>query len=934
MRAKKSTTRIRNNLARVLLISGLVFLVSCGRDISSDEYLGRALEYIDSGDNGAAIIELKNALVQEPGNPEARFQLGLVYLKTGNFLLANREFNRAVKEGMATHEVYLNMARSALRLQLVKDAEEYLAHRQPSWPPMAQASAEALQVQLYLADKRIEASESILLPLLTRLPNNTDVLYAAALFESSKQQFDKARKTLEKLLSIDAGYTQAIELSADLLFAEGEYSSAEAGYIAARKREPGNRELKLKLAQVYLADKQAKQAILELDQLLKSSPNSWYVNYLRSLAALQQKNYQHGLEFSERSSQQEPKHLPSAFVAALSAVGLARYETARTHLDKILVVLPQHAQSLKLKSYVELMSGGLSEGLTALSGVEPDSFAESDVALLLLAGEYALSTGDSELAHDYLNKAAGLAKSDKRVMLSRAKMAFRSGDYEAGVDNVFTEEQLAAEPKLALYVRGAKLLAKSNITEVKKIAITLKADYPNSPEGSILDGMSYAVVKDYDNAIVSFNKALELDPSNVTAKSNLAVIARKEGKLELARDLWTDVLKYKDDKLKALYQLYEIEWALGNKEAAIAWLEQAHHADLAQDFIAKVLARKHLQKGEIEQALAVIDESLVAAPSNSGLLLFAGDLLQASGKRQAAIDRFSRAVIVSPQNITAYYRLAVLYEELGQLDKMEEAANKVLDLNTSHVGAQLIACRQALRTGDVDKANKHLDVLRGQNAEPVLLKELQAQIALTSGNMEEARVLFADLIEKRKNSILVNQYAISLWNTQHRDEAIKVLENWLEEKPSDARAQQRLASYFIAEGHFGKAETSLLTLIKTSSSAANRNNLAWVLLQQGKFDKALAHAREAQVLAPSNPGFKDTLAMIYFGQKQYTKAEGYINDALVFEPKNAEFNYHLAQIKNAQGELQEARLILERLLRRDTLSSSLKKDITALLAQL
>jgi putative PEP-CTERM system TPR-repeat lipoprotein len=934
MRSKNRTMEIRNNLARMLLISGLVFLVSCGRDMSSDEYLGRALEYIDSGDSKAAIIELKNALVQEPGNPEARFQLGLVYLKTGNFLLANREFNRAVKEGMGTHEVYLNLTRSALRLQLLKEAEEYLTHRQPSWPPLAQAKAEALQVQLYLADKRIDASESILLPLLVRLPNNPDVLYAAALFESSKKQFNKARKTLEKLLAIDAGYAQAIELSADISFAEGEYSNAEAGYTAARKREPGNRELNLKLAQVYLADKQTKQAIHELDQLLKSTPNSWYVNYLRSLASLEQKDYQQGLEFSERSSQQEPKHLPSLFVAAVSAVGLARYETARTHLDKILAVLPQHTQSLKLKSYVELMSGGLSEGLTALSEVEPDSYVESDVALLLLAGEYALSTGDSRLAHDYLNKAAGLAKSDKRVMLSRAKMAFRSGDYEAGVDSVFSEEQLAAEPRLALYVRGAKLLAKSNITEVKKIALTLKTDYPNSPEGSILDGMSYAVIKDYDNAIVSFNKALELDSSNITAKSNLAVIARKEGKLELARDLWTDVLKFKEDKLKALYQLYEIEWALGNKDAAIAWLERAHHAHPTQDFIAKVLARKHIQKGEIEQALAVIDESLVAGPSNSGLLLFAGDLLQATGKRQAAIDRFSRAIIVSPQNIAAYYRLAVLYEELGQLDRMEEAANKVLELDTSHVGARLIACRQALREGDVEKAKKHLDVLRSHNAESFLIKELQAQIALTSGNMEEARVLFADLIEKRKNSILVNQYAISLWNTQRREEAIKVLEGWLEERPSDTRALQRLASYFIAQGNFGKAEASLLALLKTTSSAANHNNLAWVLLQQGKFDKALAHAREAQVLAPGNPGFKDTLAMIYFGKKQYEKAEGYIDDALVIQPKNAEFKYHLAQIKNARGASQEARLILEALLQRDNLNSSLKKDISTLLSGL
>ncbi len=894
---KKPTVDIKKILIRVLLVSGLFFIVSCGRDITSDEYLGRALEYIDKGDTRAAVIELKNALIQDPKNLEARFELGLVYLKTGNFLHANEEFSKALDYGLANYDVYLNMARAALRLDLDADVERYLAHRQSSWPAEALASADALQAQRLLADNKIDAAEALLSAILERLPEHPDALYAMALLEAAKKQFDSAHQTLEKLLLVDATYTQAIELNADLLFTEGDYPGAVAAYKDARKREPGNRELKLKLAQVYLADEKPQLAIAELDQLLKLAPNAWYVNYLRSLAAMSEKDYQQGLEFSERSVQREPRHLPSSFVAAVSAVGLARYETAHAYLDKILAVLPRHTQSLKLKSYTALMSGGLSEGLEVLHGLGPDSFLESDVALLLLAGEFALSTGDAQLGNDYLNKAAGLAKSDPRVMRSHSKVAFLRGDYEAGVDHLFTPEQIAADPKVALYVRGAKLLAKADILAVREIAATLKADYPASPEGSILDGMSYAVVKDYDNAQFAFDKALVLDPSNITASTNLAVIARKEGKLELARDLWKQVLSLKDDKLQALYQLYDIELALGNKDEATVWLERAHRAHPSQDFIARALARQHLQKADIDQALAVIDESLAAVPSNSRLLLFAGDLLQAAGQRQAAVARFSRVLIASPQNIGAYYRLAVLYEELAQLDKMQAAIDKVLALDAAHIGARLMAGRQALRTGELEQAKKQLQVLRSQNADAALVKELQAQIALSSGDMEQARVLFAELLEKRKNGILVNQYAIALWNTQHRVEAIEVLEGWLEQKPADTRALQRLSSYLLAEGQFDQAEARLLRLLKYLPSASNHNNLAWVLLEQGKHDKALEYARQAQVLAPNMPGVMDTLAMIYFGKKQYAKAENYIDNALAIAPDNAEFKNHQAQIQ-------------------------------------
>ncbi len=887
----------------LLLVSGVFFVTSCGREISSDEYLGRAIEFIDAGDSTSAVIELKNALVEQPDNVEARFQLGLVYLRTGNFVLANKEFARAVESGLAPHEGYLNMARGALRLELYEDVETYLEHRQSSWPPMSLASADAFRAQLLLANREIYAAEEILSPLLERWNEHPDVLYTMALLEASKKRFDNAQEIINKLLVIDAGYTLAIELDADLSFAQGDLKGAVKAYKIAKRHEPGNRSLNLKLAQVYLADGEVEQATRELDQLLALSPNSWYVNYLRSLASLSEKNYQEGLEFSERASQLEPGHLPSAFVAALSAVGISRYETARLHLDKVLSVLPGHTQSLKLKSYIELKTGGSEEGLDTLAKVNADSLVEPDVVLLLLASEYALVAGDTQLGTDFLNKAAGLSRSNKNVALRRAKMALQRGDYETGIDTLFTEEERAKDPRLALYIRGAKLLAKSQIGEARKIAATLKADYPASPEGLMLDGMCFAVMKDFDRARTSFKKALEIAPSNVTAMSNLAVIARKEGELDTARDLWQNVIALKEDKLQALFQLYEIESALGNNEASIKWLKRAHKAHPSQAFITQELTRYYLKNNKTDQAQITIENSLVAAPRSSDLLLFAGDVMRTMGNRQLAIEYFSRAVALTPQDIDANYRLAVLYEESGQLANMQALTSHILTLDATHLGALLIDSRQALRTGDIARAEKNLEILRAQNAEPTTITEVQAQIALTSGDMEEARILFTRVLEHRKSSVLVNQFSIALWNTQHKDEAISLLEAWLEETPGDPRTLRRLISYHITEGYLGKAERGLRVMVESSPDASNQNNLAWVLLEQNKLDQALTYARQAHLLAPNDPRINDTLAMIYFGKEKYSEAARYIATALNAEPGNKAFKRHQTKIKTRQAGL-------------------------------
>ena len=63
---------------RVLLGAGLAMLValSACEEPDAEAFVRRARDYRETGDISASIIELKNALQQEPRNPQARFLLG------------------------------------------------------------------------------------------------------------------------------------------------------------------------------------------------------------------------------------------------------------------------------------------------------------------------------------------------------------------------------------------------------------------------------------------------------------------------------------------------------------------------------------------------------------------------------------------------------------------------------------------------------------------------------------------------------------------------------------------------------------------------------------------------------------------------------------------------------------------------------------------
>jgi tetratricopeptide (TPR) repeat protein len=84
-------------LAAVLCITwSLVTFAADG-----DSYLREAQAYYDKGELSAAIIQLKNALLADPENGQARLLLGKSYLQQKDGLAAEKELSRAKVNDLA-----------------------------------------------------------------------------------------------------------------------------------------------------------------------------------------------------------------------------------------------------------------------------------------------------------------------------------------------------------------------------------------------------------------------------------------------------------------------------------------------------------------------------------------------------------------------------------------------------------------------------------------------------------------------------------------------------------------------------------------------------------------------------------------------------------------------------------------------------------------
>ena len=104
---------------------------------------------------------------------------------------------------------------------------------------------------------------------------------------------------------------------------------------------------------------------------------------------------------------------------------------------------------------------------------------------------------------------------------------------------------------------------------------TLLEKFPNSVFLYNIAGASYTGLKQFDNAIKSYKKAIKINPDFAEAYYNMAIAQKVIGEFEEAIKNYKKALKIKPDYFEAHYNLGNILSEKGDKKAAINCYEYA-----------------------------------------------------------------------------------------------------------------------------------------------------------------------------------------------------------------------------------------------------------------------------------------------------------------------------------------------------------------------
>jgi Flp pilus assembly protein TadD len=193
-------------------------------------------------------------------------------------------------------------------------------------------------------------------------------------------------------------------------------------------------------------------------------------------------------------------------------------------------------------------------------------------------------------------------------------------------------------------------------------------------------GASLTSSGDFDEAAVVLRKAIEIDPEGYKAHSNLGVALARAGKFEEARPSLERALSLFPEDAKALSALGGVLAASGRLEEAEARLKAALELQPADADAHNNLGGILAKSGKYAEAIPHFEKALEAEPRSMTLHYNLGRAQAAGGRLSEGIAHIEKAVELSGgREPVVLEKLAALYAEAGRWADAAAAAQRALD---------------------------------------------------------------------------------------------------------------------------------------------------------------------------------------------------------------------------------------------------------------
>jgi putative PEP-CTERM system TPR-repeat lipoprotein len=868
----------------------------------SQDYYKDALEWLQKGDGRAALIQLRNAIKEDPDNYGARLLLGRLYLESGNLAAGRKELEIA-HNGAPSDETEVFYGRALLA---AREYDNVLSTVQESASDPGFSTVKRLiRAQAMFGQARMDDAMGEIEPVLAAERNQPQANLLAARIKAAQDDFQVAHTYLDAALAGNPEMIEAHLMRAQLFSAVRDVDRTLEVLNRASELAPDDPRPKMLRAETLMRMGRLDEALETVKAYQETYKNDVRAPYLLGRIYATQGKYEEA-DQELRKISEAVRQIPAAgLLSGIVKFQLEQYAQAENALERYVRTAGDEArQARRLIATIQLRT---LRPRAALITLEPLVGEDSrDVASLQLAASAFLRVGDLNNAKMMFERVMRYgAPADVR----QARSFFQT--LQGGKQDV--TGRLTLEPVVLQTLTVLDMLRHGEEQEALQEALRLSEENPDNTTVANLVAGIYFARGDLAEARKYLEPALAQEPHQLTLIRTMDRIDIAEGNFDAVEARARAAMEANPQDEQLILRLAQFLAQRGRRDEAVSLLNTKADALPEAIGLRQALIQFSLSLQNNEEARRRADEALAIGQAGqvNGLVL-AGDSYMALRDYPAAIDAFTQLASATDQATGALLKLAQAEFQSGDLDAAAATLDRVLaaDPNNALAHRSLVSLNLRQRDGDGALAAAE----RAAEVNPVLGLQLRAQVYHQTNRTDRAIQELRDGLAQYQISELAQQAFRLLVEADRRDEAKELMSSWLVDNPDDPESLQLLSALQIQDRDY---ESAAAHLERAYSLLPNNpivlNNLAWVRYELNR-PGALSVARRAYRLASTAPAVIDTLGWILVQEGEVEEGVKLLYTANDAAPQVGDIAYHLAYALEKTGKKEDAIAVLERAL--------------------